>query len=298
MDKKHFETCLDNLTNNFDYPLTEPCLPELITSLCNEKFDKISSYKPMNLATLFQTILGDHGEDLLEPLRKIVLLECILNSWDGIFSEKYPKSIQDQFEKNFNRFLQTCNDTQGWTKYQEDVYWKDLAIARQQIFPAGAQIVETYSGFGWRQGLSINLMQSIKFILFILKAGGKKGYYQIHTHIPELSEFNEQGWNKCYIRMAQMLKINQKIKGMVGGSWFYDPQLEWISPRLMYLQKIPLSNGAKAFHVGEDKTGNPFAKSETRRKLHKEGKYIPQSYLLIWPRKELIKWADKQRTDL
>jgi len=121
--------------------------------------------------------------------------------------------------------------------------------------------------------------------------GRKLGYYQIHTHNRELNEFNEQGWNDCYIRIAEMLEKHEEVKGLFGASRFYDPQLENISPRLMYLQKIPLQNGAVCFSAGEDCTGNALAKSKTRIKLYQEGKYIFMSYLLVWPRKELIKWA-------
>ena len=80
---------------------------------------------------------------------------------------------------------------------------------------------------------------------------------------------------------------------MFGAGWVFDPQLECISPRLMYLRNMPLHNGAKIYHVGEDRTGNAIAKSKTRLNLYNEGKYVPQAYILIWPRKELIAWANQ-----
>jgi hypothetical protein len=91
--------------------------------------------------------------------------------------------------------------------------------------------------------------------------------------------------------VAEMLERHEEIKGMFGASWFYDPQLENISPRLMYLQKIPLAGGAQMFYMGADRTGNALAKSKTRLKLYEEGRYRPQEYMLVWPRKELMAWA-------
>ena len=91
--------------------------------------------------------------------------------------------------------------------------------------------------------------------------------------------------------MKLQLEKYKPIKGVFRASWFCDPELENISPRLMYLQKTPVENGANFFYIGEDRTGNAFAKSKTRLKLYNEGKYKPKAYLLVWPRKELIKWA-------
>ncbi|MGB4057998.1 MAG: hypothetical protein WBK77_07940 [Alphaproteobacteria bacterium] len=33
-------------------------------------------------------------------------------------------------------------------------------------------------------------------------------------------------------------------------------------------------------------------KSETRRKLVEEGKYLPKCYSMIWPRHSLIRWVE------
>lgn len=293
MKLNDFKRCLDDLKAQNDNVYKEYGFSNLLTSLDKQPKDRIHSYKIESLSNKYKTVFEKHGQGTFESLRKIVLLESVITSWENIFSDKYPQSIQEQYKITLNRFFQFSSTEEGWGKYNEDVYWKDLSIARQQMFPAGAQIVEAYSGFGLKQGLSLNMLQSVRFLTLIAKSGGREGYYQIHTHMPELSEFNEAGWNSCYVRLAEMLEKNARIKGMVGGSWFYDPQLEHVSPRLMYLQKVPINGGAKLFHIGKDTTGNPFAKSKTRRKLYDEGKYIPQSYLLVWPRKELMDWADR-----
>jgi len=289
-----YKQCLKNI-NKDDYVkiFREYDISELLKSLDKITKNRIHPYKLDALLDKFRQIRMKFNGNTMEEIRKIVLLKCAITNWNDIISNKYPISIQEQYRHNFERFLKICRHRKGWADYLEDVYWKDLAMARQQIFPAGAQIIEAYSGVSWKQGLSLKISQSIHFLSFLCKSGGKEGYYQIHTHTPELSKFNERGWSDCYIRIAEMLKKNKKIKGMFGASWFYDPQLEEISPRLTYLQKVPLRNGAKSFHIGEDKSGNAIAKSKTRMKLYNEGKYLPQTYLLIWLRKDLIDWVDR-----
>ncbi len=298
MNKKDFIESLNRLKDRSKGTLSDHNFSEILIYLHKIRFNKIQSYKLELLATIYEQIRNTKGTDELETCRKIVLLECLLNSWNDIFSEKYPTSIQDQFKKNSERMLNMCENSEGWGVYGDDVYWKDLAIARQQMFPAGGgRIVEAYSGFGFRQGFSINFSQSFSFFKLLFYSGGRKGYYQSHLHIPLLSDFNEQGFYDCNIGIAEMLIKHEEIKGVFGSTWYYDPQLENISPRLMYVQKIPLENGAKLFYIGEDRTGNAFAKSKTRLKLYNEGKYKPKKYLLLWLRKEIIKWAKMCRSE-
>jgi len=80
---------------------------------------------------------------------------------------------------------------------------------------------------------------------------------------------------------------------MVGTSWFYDPQLLAISPRLAYLQTTPLAHGAFLVRHGSGAihTELATATSPTRRALAEKGSYIPVCYSLVWPRAELVRWA-------
>lgn len=272
-------------------------LSKLLVSMKQERFDKIQPYKLDSLTSIFDKILISKNGKEVEKCRKIVILECLLSSWSDILSEKYPQSVQDRFKKNIQRILNVCQSEEGWSRQSEDVYWKDLAVARQQMFPAGARVVEIYSGFGLRQGFSINPLQSLKFLKLLADSGGRAGYYQSHTYTPALDEFNEKGWIDCCVSVAEMLEKYVEIKGLFCSSWLYDPQLERISPRLMYLQTLVLSNGGRSFYVGEDRTGNALVKSPTRNKLYREGKYKPRSYMLVWPRKELIRWGKNFKID-
>lgn len=291
MKSDDFKQCLASLKDKYHDLYIEYKISESLMSLNKVPSNRIHSYRLDSLADKFDQILEKYNKKTRDELRKIVLLECVMTSWNDIFSDKYPESIQIQFVRNLGRFMAICNREQGWGEYTDDVYWKDLGIARQQLFPAGPIVVEAYSGFGFKQGLSRHLFQSISFLKLLLISGGRRGYYQIHTHTQLLSEFNEKGWVNAYTGIAEMLIKYRNIKGVFGAAWFRDPQVAKISPRLTYLHKTPSENGAKLFYAGDDFSGNAFAKSKTRLKLYNEGKYVPKSYLMIWPRKELIAWA-------
>ena len=291
MLKENYLECLSGLQKQFDALVSSSQvsidLEKALDSLSYNFGSHIESYVPEYLDGQLKH-LDDSSKALVQ---KIVILQCALNNWDAIFLGCYGESTVAQYQKTFNRFLSMCETEDGWSKELDDYYYKDLAMATRMMFPSGAQVTEASCGFGVKQGLNGGLLDSAKFLWLTLLQGGCKDYYQIHTHTPELSEFNPQGWNDCYLRIAEMLELNPQVKGIFGGSWFYDPQLKDISPRLMYLQDVPLENGASSFYTHDDTTGNAIYSSKTRRQLHDDGKYTPKSYLLIWPREAMIKWA-------
>lgn len=291
MLKENYTECLSRLTKQLDREVVNTQnsvdIETIIASLDVGYGEHIDSYLPEFL----DGQLKQMDSNLKALTQKVVILQCALNNWSAIFEGGYADSIVAQYHKTFNRFLATCETQEGWSKELDDYYYKDLSMAQRIMFPAGAQVTETSAGFGIKQGLQGGLFDSMRFLWLTAIQGGCKGYYQIHTHTPELSEFNPQGWNDCYLRIAEMLELNPQVKGIFGGSWFYDPQLKTVSPRLMYLQSVPLENGARSFYTHDDTSGNAIYSSKTRRKLHDEGKYTPQCYLLIWPREAMIRWA-------
>jgi hypothetical protein len=130
-------------------------------------------------------------------------------------------------------------------------------------------------------------------MLLISQGGRNHPFYQYHTHLSTLEDFNPAGFDAFYIRVAELLKLNPDVRGLFVSSWFVDPVLEVISPHLAYLRTRPMQHGAKLFVVGPDDSGSAISKSATRRKLYEEGKYKPMACTLVWLRQQLIAWADR-----
>jgi hypothetical protein len=177
-----------------------------------------------------------------------------------------------------------------------DVFIKDFCIASQRMIPVGAQIMHE-TGVSRRSVLSVRGRNAMTAARFFLRTAGFAPFYEIHTHAPALGEFNEEGWRRCYLRIAEVLTVNPAVKGVFGSSWFFDPVIERVSPRLAYLRNIPVQNGALSICCGSDQGSISLATqtSETRRKLFANGQYLPTSYLLVWDRRSLLRWAATQR---
>ena len=59
-------------------------------------------------------------------------------------------------------------------------------------------------------------------------------------------------------------------------------------------------NGGRLFYYGSSEAmiKDALFKSPTRRRLYEEGLYVPRSFIRIWPRNELIEWADRSKMDM
>lgn len=206
--------------------------------------------------------------------------------------------IQNLYINDFERiaFEIIDNNYTGRFLYSNDKFRKDIGLCSMRLIPVGAikiHLDRLPLSFLYKNNVK-NTIDGIKYLLVRLK--GYKPFYNMHLYqqTPNLvSEFNEEGWKNYYRRMALLLKKEPKVKGIFGSSWFFDPKLKNISPHLSYLKNLVTDNGGKLFYLGssEEAIKDATLKSRTRKQLFIEGKYIPTRYLIVWPRKELIKWS-------
>lgn len=181
-----------------------------------------------------------------------------------------------------------------YSSHSSDSFIKDVRYVLGMSIPCGAQSVEIDDRLRLRSLIKHALTTGQLAPLRMLgQSAIRGGWFGIHTDSRDLSFFSEAGWKECYTRIAELLKLNPSVEGIVGSSWFFDPQLVSISPRLAYLQEIPLKNGAVAIRNGPGAihTSRATATSRSRRELYETGKYLPVCYTVAWPRQAVIRWA-------
>ncbi|MBK06618.1 MAG: hypothetical protein CL920_23260 [Deltaproteobacteria bacterium] len=207
--------------------------------------------------------------------------------------------IMTLYEGWLDRVLHECgsDEEESYTK-SNDKMLKDLAICTGNMYPAGAQIVEI-TGIGKRTFLQGSRLSQAKGLLYLTRTLKLQtdSFYQIHTDDRYLHEFSAEGFYRCYLRIADMLLLHPEIQGVWGASWFFDPQIQHISPHLGYLYLRPFENGAHFFYQGTTASDitNATSTSRSRRKKMEAGEYTPTGYAMIWHRRELLQWAEDQR---
>lgn len=182
-----------------------------------------------------------------------------------------------------------------------EFFCKDVRFVLGLSIPCGARVVDMISCIALPSViLSLFRSRKVNGIIRYFRVGGHGTWCRGHVDSRYLTEFNEQGHDNHYLRVADLLKRQKDIKGLVITSWYYDPHVQEISPRLAYLHDRPGERGAFFLQHGADRSDvlNAIKTSATRRRLYHEGKYKPVCYSMLWPRQELIAWADQSRISL
>lgn len=259
-----------------------------------DALDERASYHALapEIGAQWARIEALYGVAGFEVYQHVTMLDLICDFESRAIEFDYTPDILARFANSYVRIIAAIQDPDcEHYRSRNDLLLKDLALCRQKMFPAGAQVVEPSSGFHrallYRGGFG----QFWSVLRLLLTSGGNSNWYQIHTHLAEREEFSPEGWDLCYLRIARMMERHPNIRGMFGGSWFYDPALATVSPRLSYLRARPQANGALVFYSNDDPNGGALSTSETRRELYAQGKYMPKAYALIWPRQPMIAWA-------
>jgi hypothetical protein len=270
----------------------------LNTARSNTGFGRLLHFQQARkLSRSFRQITDRYGSRALSLYLKLALCYFIGDSLERLSEENLPDEIvlfyHEWFKMVLDEFSTQPDDHYDCRSlsFTMDV----MACSLRDIPVGGAWILETRRA-GLRPFWGGGIRQFFDYLQFlILKCGGFRSYFTTHTVPRYLSRFNEREMNLAYQRIAELMKLNPRIRGIYRRSWFLDPHLQEISPKLAYLRQVPLQNGAKLFAACPTKLDTKYALavSPTRRRLHAEGKYLPTGYALVWPRKEFLAWANR-----
>lgn len=186
------------------------------------------------------------------------------------------------------------------TGYTVDGHARDVAHVTGLFLPAPAQDLDLRGRLDPRMVLSAAVRQGrLMLIAQWVRHRLDRPFIELHTDSRHLAHFNTEGRKATFRCAAEILKRRPDLGGALGASWYYDPAVARISPRLAFLQTLPLSAGAFLIRnaQGEIHTRRATLTSPTRRRLHQEGKYLPTCYTLVWPRKALLSWAERQKAE-
>lgn len=226
---------------------------------------------------------------------KFILLHLLADFVETGGRYALPRSIVVLYERELERILfQTESFDDRYFDVGNDEFLKDLAIVTHRLIPVGAEFAEGGSGIPRRILFAAGARQFFRSLWFItFKCRGFKPYFALHAHTLALKDFHPEGWQATYHRLAELLELNPAMKGWLSASWFLDPALETISPHLAHLRKVPVENGGLLMFVRYERDGasGALVKSPTRRRLFAEGRYLPATYMRVWPREAVIDWS-------
>ncbi len=237
------------------------------------------------------------GDALTEDHRRALIALWALETPVRLPAADMPGAVLELWPEWIGRMADFL--TAAANPYDRDFWAKDVRLSLVLSVPgARTQMIDLSSPMGpgqvlrhAREGWGWSVVPAYA------AAQAWKPWLEVHTESRELSDFNEAGWDRAWATAAEILKRRPEMAGMLGSSWFYDPPLETISPRLAYLRLNPLKHGAFMVHQGpgEIHTSRAATSSPTRAAMIESGEYTARSWLVAWPRAALIRWADARK---
>jgi hypothetical protein len=251
------------------------------------------------LATLDAEISGNHG-DKVALWFGLSMLVHLIDSHEHRWSlSPLDDELKPEFVDSFHRVLDAVerggSSSMSMTR---DNFAKDFAICLHRLIPAGGQLVDPSSGVP-RSILLRSPASSLtrKAGYLLLACGGFRPFAELHTHERMRHLFTPEGWEYCFRLMPAVFRSYPHLKGVIGGSWFFDPQLDFVSPSLSFVHEVAARWGGLIIRYGVDPaaTASALAMSEHRRALYAAGKYQPVSYFMVAAKSRILAHARNRR---
>jgi hypothetical protein len=175
----------------------------------------------------------------------------------------------------------------------------DFRIVGFGRIPAGVEHIEMGGvprSLLWKGGAA----QALRVARALGDARGASPFYSAHlTHGIKpwafLMAYNPDTLVTWHRNVADCLRMNPRIRGLIASSWWYDPAMARVAPHLAFLREGSLAHGAILATAGSTAGSRAFAiaNSPERAQLVSSGEYNPASFSVIFTRQALLRWADR-----
>ncbi|PLK24275.1 hypothetical protein C0V78_13465 [Novosphingobium sp. TH158] len=233
------------------------------------------------------------GSEALQAWLSLALLVMLQHGPDR--SVSLPQDVAALHAAEVERMAGAiANPKPGYFSLGRPAFLRDLGLARGKLIACGVEALDPCAGVPRRLLASGGAGQAFGAAWHMLvRCGGFRQMIELHFDRQAIGDFNAEGYLLLYRRLAQVLSANPRIRGVMSASWWHDPALAAFGPDFEFINGPPRSAGAAFFRVGADPraAADALRFSPQRRQLHAEGRYRPEVWMMVWPRKALLRWA-------
>lgn len=175
-------------------------------------------------------------------------------------------------------------------QYQFLAAWRLTQLSR---FPAG-QLHWELSGLPRSWLWHLRPRDLARTLLCVAKMGGSRPTIEAHTNrgrnYPYML-FEEEERKSQYL-MAESLKLQPEVRGLVGRSWMFSPETFEMYPHLAWVPRPILDYGGLIVPMIKVQPDPGILENNAERaRLVREGKFRPRVSLAVWPRAGILAWA-------
>lgn len=249
---------------------------------------------PPSVAARCASLEEAGGSAALPAYLALVLVHLMRSAGERVEAAGLPRALHAQVARQMRRI---CDDLAAGDfarfSLDDDIWLKDFGICRLSLLPCVTHLLWRHSGVPRRVLVRQRPLAMMRALSALARCGGARPFLEGHTHLRMLEDFDEDGRRRCLGLVAELLRAWPDSRGLIGSSWYYDPEVGVLSPRLRYLRELAEDGGAVFLDNGGGSAAHgALSRSPTRRRLYREGRYRPRNYLMIWPRAEILaRWG-------
>ena len=247
---------------------------------------------PAPARAIADEVAAQHGVETLRRFLRAAIASAIVATMAGARFQNLPPRVAVQQRRHFLR-MAGDDSLAEWLSLDQDLFHKEFGLATLRLYGAGSRLVDFRCGVPRSVMLKQGWKRTLPALWYMARCGGFRPFFQVHTHTFNLDQFNEAGSEELYLCCAELYALHPQVLGMYGSSWFYDPAMARVSPRLCYMIDTPLAGGGTVLFVqhGGEALSNALSKSETRRRMYAESSYMPSIYIVLWEKQAQMAWA-------
>ncbi|WP_051563841.1 hypothetical protein [Enterovibrio calviensis] len=266
------------------------------------------SHFPDDMDRWFEQLFDTLSAEMMADVHQLALVDLMLSSLRSLDSQRpednsvcvntLPMVVIESVKEWFTYLADSMAAGDYEPDVTSDLFRKDLAISALNMWPSGSICHYEPRALPRRFLTANGITQFVSAADMLLrKIKDRQQMYELHMEDRRTNpHFLEAGWREFYLEIAQRMKSEPQISGIFAQSWFWDAEVIQASSKMAYLRNLPESGGA-SFYLLEacDDAEHVALQNKKRRRLFEEGKYTPKSYLMIWPREALLRWAKGQQ---
>jgi hypothetical protein len=224
-------------------------------------------------------------------LERYALLVAAHHNMARLATLPVPRDVIQLFLQEFARLAEAHESDLIWFDASGNNFTAICKLVTLRRFPAG-QFHWEVSGLDRLSFLRVRGMDRVRLACAVLRLGGFSPMIVPHMPWRRQIVLLEKQQLLAYFRMAEAMRVQPRIRGLIAESWIHSPDTPHVSPHLAFVNRVLYEWGGIVVRSGPaGPLSGVFEGEEARKRLAEEGRFSPTSGLVIWPRHAMLRWA-------
>lgn len=229
-------------------------------------------------------------------LERLALLQSALAAIPLIEALPVDESVKHLCASTFSQLATLPTAWDGQFEASTTNFWEMAMLVTLRRYPAGELVFnKTRLPSSWLLKVHPADLPRLMHGL-ATRIGGIGPFLSPHLNYWRANrlQLNKTENDRSLWRIARSAARQPSIKGLMADAWFYSAEVGEAFPHLAWLRAFFVEHGAIIvdMELAQADSG-VLVGSARRRQLYSEGRFRPRRTLVLWPRADMLAWAER-----